>query len=443
MPSPAQWKTAGLHALLALLTLAAVSLQLRLSLETVQFQRSVEFYVPFLVEPFTARIFAAMAQNWEKGTAPQRSPALRRGDTLVKVNGKPFSGYALYLAELRRVQLRPEGLSPLPPPFWITVRRKDGQFRDIEMSFPHCTCGIPGLFDTLFFWVGAPLFCISIGAITVALRPRALLPWMWFAGMLSLSQLQYWTEPSLTFQWTTDPMAIAGAMRVPAVAYREFVQCAWPAALTLAAISLAGRRRPHPLQLAWIGAILLFALARSAVAVAWSEGWQPMAPLFFFLKHHDALALAMALISATVAAWVGSPRLGLLAAGIALCAFVALFAAPAPVTQGVWEQYSNNTTRFVATAPRLERTPGAVTAASVTLFILLGFALYRRRLSWLPFVASLLCLPLAIHVVGSRAALWAPFQEPPIAYGHWIPLLTAGPGLTLLSRWIIRRSPSP
>jgi len=47
--------------LLALLTLAAVSLQLRLSLETVQFQRSVEFYVPFLLEPFTARIYAARA----------------------------------------------------------------------------------------------------------------------------------------------------------------------------------------------------------------------------------------------------------------------------------------------------------------------------------------------------------------------------------------------
>jgi len=442
MTHSANWKLTAQYTVLAVLAIWAVGIQISLSSETVHLQRSLEFYIPILMEPFTAKVYANDSTNWEKGREVGSGRALRRGDRVIKVNGRPFKGYSMYLAELWNVLRQPWSATAAPMYFSITVLTKDGRTREIDFSFPHCTCGVPGLLEAVFFWMVAPLFCIAVGVLTVALRPNAVLAWIWFSLMLSLSQLQFWTEPYVGFQLTTDPMAIAGVLRVPAVVYQAFVQYSWPLALTIAVLHLWRKNRSHPLHGLLVLMLLLFAVAKAAVAIAWSEGFQSLSTLYYFFKQYDTQMLAVALVLVTAAAWVGDRRIGALVGGITICAIAALFVGPAPIADGAWVNYSDQTRRFELSVPAFHRAPGVVIATSLGMFLVTALVQFRRRFSWYPAVAVVLCLPLAAHVVGSLGDWWHPFVGPPsIAEWPWIVTLLAGMGLSLVSIWIIRREP--
>jgi hypothetical protein len=433
------WKLTTQYVVLAVLAIWAVVLQVRLSSETVHLQRSLELYIPILIEPFTAKVYANDSMNWEKGREVGSGRALRRGDTVIKVNGRPFTGYSMYLAELWNVLRQPWSPTAAPMYFSITVLTKEGRTREIDFNFPHCTCGVPGLLEAVFFWMVAPLFCIAAGVLTVALRPNAVLAWIWFSLMLSLSQLQFWTEPYVGFQSTTDPMAIGGVMRVPAVAYQAFIQYSWPLALTIAGLHLGRKNRLHPLHGLLVLVLFLFAVAKAAVAIAWSEGFQSLSTLYFFFKQHDTQMLAVALVLLTAAAWAGDRKIGAVVGGITIFAIATLFAGPAPITEGARTHYSDQTTRFELSVPAFHRAPAVVIAASLAVFLLASLVLFRKRLSWQPAIGAALCLPLAAHVFGSLGNWWHPFAGPLIAEWPWIVALLAGVGLSLVSIWIIRR----
>ena len=80
--------------------------QLRISLDTVRFERSLAFFVPFVLEPFTDRVVSSpYLKSWEHGGPSDYSQlALRSGDELLNVNGRPFRGIAVYLGELWKKQ---------------------------------------------------------------------------------------------------------------------------------------------------------------------------------------------------------------------------------------------------------------------------------------------------------------------------------------------------
>jgi hypothetical protein len=435
---------AGRYLILAVLTVSALIIQVRLSLATVETQRTLNYYVPFLLEPFTSRVHAlGHSMNWEKGRQADARrlnySVLRLGDRVVKVNGRPFTGLSSYLTQLWNTQHRTEPRGQPPSLFFVTVVTREGSTREIEFGFPHCTCGIPELFEAVFFWTVAPLFCITIGALTAALRPNSVLAWTFLGLMLSLSQLQFWNEPYPGFQLTTNPMIWSDFLRVPAVVYRSFVQHLWPATLAIAAIHVGRRdRRMHPLQGALIAVLLAFAVAKASVAVAWSEGSQSMSFVHFLFEQHGTEALALSFILVTAAAWNDNRRIGTLAGLITTCAIVALFTGPAPITDGEWISYSDQTRRFDLVIPVFHRTPGMILGASVTAFLLASLVLFRRRLSWQPAVAVALCLPLATHVCASLGDWWYPFGGPSFESWRWIVALTAGSGIGLASLWVVK-----
>lgn len=440
MPHPTNWRLVVRYLALGVVVIWAVVLQVRLSAETVRLQRSLDFYVPFLMEPFAAKVTVPdYVTNWEKGHRPGADRVLRPGDRVVKVNGRPFTGQSIYLTELWNIQhsSRPETASWAF--FSVTILTHDGRTREIEFSFPHCTCGMPDLFDVVFFSMAVPLFCIAIGALPVAVRPKSVLAWAWFGSLLALSQWQFWVDPHPGFQTIADPMGISGAMRVPAVAYLAFIQHSWPIALGVAAMHLGSRRRVNRPGWVLLGVLLLFAISKTAIAIGWSEGIRSMSPVYFLLRQAETEMLTVAFLLITAACWAADRKLGALATGIATCAITALFAGPAAISEGGWVSYSDNTRRFELSIPTFHRDPGAIIAISLTVFMLLAFLLFRRRLSWQPALSAAFCLPLAVHVSGALGNWWDMHWGPPIEEWRWIVALFTGIGLSLASYWIISR----
>ena len=426
------------YVLLAVLTACAVAIQVRLSLSTVHLQRTLAVYVHFLTEPFTGRVDAlSYSSNWEQGCLPEHGVSswsvLRLGDRVTGVNGRPYIGISSYLIQLWNYPRQDSDA------FVVTVVDKGGRTRNIEFSSPHCTCGIPTLFEALFFWMAVPLFCIVAGTTTAAIRPTSALAWTFFVLMLSLSQLQFWDEPYTGFQLTANPVAWSNAMRIPAVGYRELVQHIWPAVLAIAAIQLSGRSgRMHPVQSGFIAIVLLVAVTKAGVAIAAAEGIQSLSAVYLAMVQYKTEGLALCFLLATAAAWTGGYRLGIPAAVITASALWALFGGPAPVTDGRWEIYSENLRHFKLSIPENHLTPGLIVASSVTAFVLSSLAMYRRRLSWLPILAGVLCLPLATHVCASLGNWWWAFLGPSIEIWPWIVVLTAGAGIALASFWIVK-----
>jgi hypothetical protein len=439
--------TAVRYLILVVVTLFAVIVQVRLSLATVHTQQTLDFYVPFLLEPFTAKAYAVdRTMNWVKGSEAgarrlNRS-VLREDDRVVKVNGRPLTGLSLYLAELwnhEHQHQKVRGALPFDG-FHVTVLTKHGSTREIEFQFPHCTCGAPAPLESTFFWAVGPIFCICMGALTAALRPRSLLAWAFFGLMLSLSQLQTWDDPYPGFQLTINPMVWSDSMRVPAVAYRSLVQHLWPFALAVAATHLACRRgRMHPLQGTLVAVLLLLAIAKASVAVAWSEGVQWMSPVYLLFENYGSEALAMLFLLVTGAVWASNRRIGAVALVITLCAVVALFLGPAPITEGEWKSYPNQTRRFMLVIPEFHHTPGMILVASIITFVLASCVLFRRQLSWQPALAVVLCLPLAIHVLASLGNWWFPFGGASLGPWRWIAVWAMGLGIVLPSFWVARQ----
>src|SRR5437763_1716301 len=84
--------------LLALFSLV-ITYQMKSSLDTVRVERTLEFFVPFTLRPFTNRIDRLAARNWEEGERiPMRPNSfLQRGDEILSVNGRAFRGLSDYL----------------------------------------------------------------------------------------------------------------------------------------------------------------------------------------------------------------------------------------------------------------------------------------------------------------------------------------------------------
>jgi hypothetical protein len=414
--------------------LAFVSLyQLRSSFDTVRLVRTLDLYVPFLIDPFTSR-----ADVLYTGEQLGDRASLRRGDQILRVNGKPFTGMSLYLRELWEAQHRPP--SKISKPFFVTVLSHDSRVHTIEFGVPHCTCGTLSDWQAVILWVISPMFCILVGFTTVALRPLSILAWAYLGLMLSLSQLQFWPEPMTGFQLTATPMLWPDWFRIPGVGYKSFVQTAWPAALLTGLVaftrSSSGPRRFSGLL---IGIFLSFAALQSALAIAWSENFRMLAPLYRWFEEYRTESIVASLAGIAALAWVMNWRAGLAASCIAIIAITGLFWSAAPITKAEWTLYSDNTRRLEPILPGFHNTPQLILLTALVAYLLAIVIVFRKNISWRPFVGPVLCLPLAVHVGASVGNFYYPFGFLPFEDWPWFVMATAGCGIAWTALWIVRK----
>jgi hypothetical protein len=94
--------------------------------------------------------------------------------------------------------------------------------------------------------------------------------------------------------------------------------------------------------------------------------------------------------------------------------------------------------------PDLHHTREAILCGAAVAYVLASLAVSRRRLSWEPFAAAALFVPLMLHAGASWARYSWPFAGP---FGFenwpWVVLVTAGCAVVCLARFAIRNSPAP
>lgn len=436
------------YAVILVLFSFVITYQLRSSFETVHIERHLDFYLPFLMDQFTNRIGARdHFAIWELGGQfdVEHYSVLRAGDEVLDINGQQFRGMSLYLRELLKAEYQPH---PLPPdfqwyPFVLTVRSSGSRVHRVEVGFPHCTCGIPTVFDAAVVWVIAPVFCVLLGFAIVCLRPRALLSWAFLGLMLSVSQLQLWPEWYPGFQETSNAMAWSDWFRLPALVYRTFVQHAWPAALLFGSAHFCQTRRmAYRAAVIVAASYLVYAGLQACLQIAWSEDYRRLVFL------HEALKLyttEFVVISFAAVAAVGcflSRRLGLAVLSASLVAMAALYSPAARITTGSWYTYSDNTHRFVASIPVFHATIGLITLSFSAVSVIAALIIFRGKVTLLDAAGFILCLPLAVLAAGCLGDFWYPFSIWSSKHWLWLGLIFSALGLFDLS-WSVLRRTSP
>jgi hypothetical protein len=247
--------------------------------------------------------------NWDEaeGMDLKRHSILHTGDEIISVGGHPFRGLSLYL---RTLVYDP---AVLPAPwhgFTVTARLADSTVRHVDFGFPHCTCGIPTLWQAVSVWVVPPVFCVMLGFATVLWRPRAALAWGFLGALLALSQVQFWDDLYPGF-WsaTTTPMAWGNWFRLFGVGYRPLVQSLWPATLLVASCHFY-RRHSGTVRFA-VGLSVLFlihAVLQAALQIAWSEDYRPFVTLYRFLDSYETEFIAWAFIAVALLSWSFEPQ---------------------------------------------------------------------------------------------------------------------------------------
>lgn len=407
--------------------------QLRSSFDTVYLIRTLDLYVPFLIDPFTSR--ADVLYTWGH---PADRASLLRVDQILRVNGKPFTGMSIYLRELWESQHQPP--TKISKLFFVTVLSDDSRVHTIEFGVPHCTCGTLTYWQAVILWVISPMFCVLVGFATVALRPLSILAWAYLGLMFSLSQLQFWTEPYPGFQLTASPMLWPDWFRIPGVGYKAFVQAAWPAALLIGSMELI---QPSTKARWWrallITLFLSFAALEAALAIAWSENFRTLAPLYYLLEKYRTELIIAALLGIAALGCAINRRAGLAASSTAIVATIGLYWSAPPITKGEWTLYADNTRRFEPTLPGFHNTPELIVLASLAAYVVMIMVVFRKAISWRPFAGPILCLPLAVQLGASVGGYQYPFGFLPFEDWPWFVLATAGCGITWTALWIVRQ----
>lgn len=359
--------------------------------------------------------------SWEAGSLPdpEHRSILRRRDEVLRVNGRPFRGVSMYLRELLNAEHQPP---PAPPnfewhPFALTTRFSGGTLHHVEVGFPHCTCGIPNMFESVAAWVVPPIFCVILGFATVCLRPRAMLAWAFLGLMLSLSQVQFWLDWYSGFQLTSTPMIWTGWFRVPAVGYRALVQHAWPAALLAASTHFyRSRRRLYSLAMGISALFLVRAVLEAVLQIAWSEDYRSFVFLHQFLGDYRTELIVASVAAVASLAWLLSRRFGLAIVAEGLLAVVALYWSATPITKGEWYDYSDNTRRFVASVPDFHNTSSLITMLFVAGVLATALLVFKRGITVPEALGFLLCVPLGGDLAARWGAHWYPFASGPFQY---------------------------
>ncbi len=431
-------------ALLASLSLV-IAYQIKSSVDTVQVERRVSFYIPFTVQSFTNRIDRmAYVANWEEGwsgDAPRPLSFLHSGDEILSINGRAFHGLSVYL---RTLPFDERWIGPDWHGFKVTARLADSTVHNVEFSFPHCTCGVPSMAEAISVWVVPPLFCVLLGFATVLLRPKAILAWGFLGALLALSQIGFWDEVYPGFLLTTTPMAWGDPARWFGVGYRALVQSIWPAALLIGSRHFYRHRRGAIRFADCLCALfLLHALLRVTVEVAWSENYRPFVALYRILQSNETGLVAWAFVGVAALGWLLNRRLGMAVGGLALLAILGMYQGAAPVTHGNWVDFVDGTRRFIFDIPTVHNTPGLVVTLFVGGMIVSALLVFRHHVKRTEAFGYLLCLPLLVDCAARTGAFWYSLGPGFFNYWHQFAYGMAGIGLACLHWAILRRTGVP
>jgi hypothetical protein len=225
------------------------------------------------------------------------------------------------------------------------------------------------------------------------------------------------------------------------VGYRALVQSLWPAAL-LVASTYFYRHHRWAIRLA-VGLsvlVLMHALLRMVLQLAWSENYRPFVALYRFLDSYETEFVAWAFIAVAGLGWILSRRLGMGAFGLALIAIVAMYWGPSPVTHGDWVEVADGTRHMLFDVQTVHNTP----ALAITLYVggMFGLALlvFRRPIRFLEALGCLLFMPFLFDFAARAGLFWYPLDQGPFRYWYCSVCALAGTGLACLFWSILRRT---
>lgn len=282
-------------------TIFLAGFQIRYSMETIEARNT------FLYVPFHFRLGTNIVDTVGFGTGDVVKP----GDELVAVNGRAFTGAAVYHQELRAARRYLDAASRLSDvegaravlnrPFRVTIR-SGSETRTVDVYFPHCTCGSLSFFWMVWYCVIPPAVCVLAGLIVVALR-STMMRWLFLAAAISLSQAALVPSDFSGFSQSANPMEWRAGFRIPAIVYQSFFTASWPAWLLLLAVYSS--RRDARLSIAWLAVTPIFFVAclKSLIAVAWSENFKAGASLQDGLGVVSLETTVVTLVGAAFVTW--------------------------------------------------------------------------------------------------------------------------------------------
>lgn len=406
-----------LRAVIVLLFGLVSAYQLRSSLDTIHVSRHLDLYLPFTLAPFTARV-----DSLNYLPRQDDETRLKRGDEIVTVNGRPFTGLSVLMQELLPQR---QGVEPLV----LGVRDGNGTLRTLQIYRPHCTCGAPALWEAITVYAIAPMFCVLLGFALVWRSPNSIRSWMMLALLLALSQLTLFPTLQPGFQLISNDMTWTGWFRVPAVGYQALAQSIWPAALLGL---MAASWRVSAASIGLFGIFAGFAVVRAILAVAWSEQYRTLAWLHNRIDPNQTELIVLAFAATALLAYTWWTRLGLAWTVVATGVMIALYWDPPGV-----QVYSETSLYFIESGADLHLTPRFVilVAAACLVLTYLVFAPLKHRVRALAGFAF--CIPLAAHVGGIYGNFWwllGP-QRGDRAWPLFVLAATAC-GLLILASWI-------
>ena len=200
-------------------TIFFAAFQTRYSLATWE-ARNTFLFIPFQLKPYTSTI---------ESVEISAKAVLHRGDELIAVNDRPFTGMSVYRQELRAARRYFDAANRLPErdaaeasakwPFRVTVRSAAAKARTVNVLFAHCPCGSLDTSQVLWYCILPPVICIVAGLLVAAFRRLlSTLPWLFLAVGVCLSMVPIVPEWSSSWSQVADPLEWRDWFRIPAVA---------------------------------------------------------------------------------------------------------------------------------------------------------------------------------------------------------------------------------
>lgn len=425
---------------IGILAVFVIAYQVRISLDTYRNARRLEYYVHFTLHKFTNRVATPEYLRFAEHRAdrPRVEP---QGPTYVlAVNGDPLRGASQPLRAMRRKQESERVANSPDPGLNFTVFSKDRGTRTVHPGTPHCTCGVTDAWDIAVTLLAPPAFCIALGVLVLWRHPRSLAAWAFLGLLLSLSQIPLWPEVQPGFAWTATPMSWEDAWRIPAVAYRAFVQQIWPAAvlgLLLSSSRTHSRGRIAARGLA--AALCAWAVLESSFAISWSEDYRIMKSAYHLLEEYRTESLILVIATVTIVGWLVRPRLGSVLLLIGLIAVAALYRHPEPIQELTWME-TNGVLHVSPLYPRLHHKPHLVILLYAFACIGSVITMFRKHVRWGEVVAfGLLALPL-LHIAAVAGGYLYPLAPVLFRRWPWFLLALSGAALLLLAQAVSRRT---
>jgi sigma-B regulation protein RsbU (phosphoserine phosphatase) len=252
------------YVLLAIISAAAIIYHVRLAQDILHDEK---VHVPFFAPEPASAMLGTVSPDAE-------AAGLHRGDILVAINGRPYTGTAVLAEESARAN---PGTS-----LAITVRspRPGSTEHTVQIPVTWSKTHAWSLGTDVLVGLALPIFCVLPGIWVVVARPRDPLAWLLLGVMLSFSQL--FLLPTLP-SWGPGLREFGGA-------YNKMLSSAWPIL-----VYLFGLRFPEPFPASprwslrnlgwkiwfWIGVIPLaiFSLAGTVLRIGEMSNYQAVAPI--------------------------------------------------------------------------------------------------------------------------------------------------------------------